>query len=1089
MADSWIGPAQFGTPTGRAHVTGGGTPAGTNGFKFDLTGLTDLQKQLKIIISQFDELDGKIRGVNGGLGGMGRVSGAGGANLTTAAVTAINPASGRTAASTATFGGQSGGGNVMGPGAASSSQQGPGGPLNTSAMFGGRSMAYLAGGEIMAQAGGWVNSKMAAIGAGGVPGQLAAAQMATINGGTTFGNISAFGGVLTSGQPDQAQAMNMMLQNNFLSTLPTHGKNWNNFKGFLNAATKLGGMSATASMQLAQNLTSNQALQTFQNMAGGRAGLMTRNAQGQLQINSAENAFRSTLQAAIPGALGLSGKRLTNRITGAATNDWQSIAQTLQQRFNLSPSEVALFHEVAMKGGNVPTATGGPINQTKAAALIEKTTAQTNLQNSLMQTTSGVQNALLKVQGALNQFARFLNMKFPLVSQAGALGASIGGTALGLGGNYMMAKTLMRGFGRGGIGGAGGGITGEGLGAGGGLLGGAGEGMGGAALGGMGMLGAVAAGAGIPLIGASILNHYFGGHGNISAALAQKAGGLKKVITGLQGEGFNTSQSQIQSMYANYNSTVGDPVGTSGMQPNLAHGLTAMQAANPKIKINSGYRTQTQQAALYAMKGGHGVARPGHSPHQLGKAADIGPPSQFGWISANASKYGLAADRSEPWHVQAMGDPNTASSITGSQVVAGAQTQLGVNYVYGGETAGKAMDCSGLVQYVYGQLGISLPRTTYQQVKCGSPVAGLAKAQPGDLIFYAGSDGTASNPGHVAIYIGGGNQIAAPHTGTKVQVQPVQTSAVVAIRRIVGGGAGKGVVAAAQGAVGMSSNDSSNHGTGSTATPASSPSGLTNTFISSLSGSWLSGGMGGGGTGGSSTVMSSAGGSVGGSTTTATTGSTAIVGGAGGSISSPTGFSKAILAGLGLAATAADVGSLNAWQQQEGQWGAKGVYNAMQMHDPLNTNLPEKGGHSLNGTWFYPDWATGVAATVATIKQGNMANIYKALQANDNLASFSAAAESTPWAASAYGGRSWSAGSGVYAVGDPVGGFSPMSGSSGGGAAGPVSAMRAGNGGRGVSVNIGPIYVQGTQADAQNIANMVSSAIKGNKDIQMVAGQ
>ena len=51
------------------------------------------------------------------------------------------------------------------------------------------------------------------------------------------------------------------------------------------------------------------------------------------------------------------------------------------------------------------------------------------------------------------------------------------------------------------------------------------------------------------------------------------------------------------------------------------------------------------------------------------------------------------------------------------------------------------------------------------------PVDSLADAQPGDLVFFAGSDGSASSPGHVGIYIGNGEMIDAPHTGTSVQVQ------------------------------------------------------------------------------------------------------------------------------------------------------------------------------------------------------------------------------------------------------------------------------------------------------------------------------
>lgn len=69
----------------------------------------------------------------------------------------------------------------------------------------------------------------------------------------------------------------------------------------------------------------------------------------------------------------------------------------------------------------------------------------------------------------------------------------------------------------------------------------------------------------------------------------------------------------------------------------------------------------------------------------------------------------------------------------------------------------------------------------------GTPVASLAEAQPGDLLFFAGSDGTASSPGHVGIYVGNGQMIDAPHTGTTVQVQPVTADQVVAIRRVLPG--------------------------------------------------------------------------------------------------------------------------------------------------------------------------------------------------------------------------------------------------------------------------------------------------------------
>lgn len=130
-------------------------------------------------------------------------------------------------------------------------------------------------------------------------------------------------------------------------------------------------------------------------------------------------------------------------------------------------------------------------------------------------------------------------------------------------------------------------------------------------------------------------------------------------------------------------------------------------------------------------------------------------------------------------------DGRFGGAVTGSDVVSEAERFVGTPYVWGGESP-TGFDCSGLVQYVYGQLGVTVPRTSEEQATAGTPVAGLATAKPGDLVFFAGSDGTAASPGHVGIYVGDGMMIDAPYTGTDVQVQPVGAAGdVVAIRRIV----------------------------------------------------------------------------------------------------------------------------------------------------------------------------------------------------------------------------------------------------------------------------------------------------------------
>lgn len=107
----------------------------------------------------------------------------------------------------------------------------------------------------------------------------------------------------------------------------------------------------------------------------------------------------------------------------------------------------------------------------------------------------------------------------------------------------------------------------------------------------------------------------------------------------------------------------------------------------------------------------------------------------------------------------------------GNAVVSIASRYIGVPYLSGGTTP-DGFDCSGFTQYVYAQVGISLPRSSSAQRYAGTVVS-RADAQPGDLIW---------SPGHVAIYAGNGMQIDAPRPGKTIQLRSIWQSSPTFIR-------------------------------------------------------------------------------------------------------------------------------------------------------------------------------------------------------------------------------------------------------------------------------------------------------------------
>ncbi|WP_419667230.1 NlpC/P60 family protein [Streptomyces sp. 2-1] len=111
------------------------------------------------------------------------------------------------------------------------------------------------------------------------------------------------------------------------------------------------------------------------------------------------------------------------------------------------------------------------------------------------------------------------------------------------------------------------------------------------------------------------------------------------------------------------------------------------------------------------------------------------------------------------------GSGSTASTAKADKALAFARAQIGKPYVWGASGPG-SYDCSGLTQAAWKAAGVTLPRTTWDQVKAGTTVS-VNSAQPGDLVFFY------DDISHVGIYIGDGMMIHAPKPGAYVREESI----------------------------------------------------------------------------------------------------------------------------------------------------------------------------------------------------------------------------------------------------------------------------------------------------------------------------
>ena len=210
-----------------------------------------------------------------------------------------------------------------------------------------------------------------------------------------------------------------------------------------------------------------------------------------------------------------------------------------------------------------------------------------------------------------------------------------------------------------------------------------------------------------------------------------------------------------------------------------AERIAAEQAAAEAAENEQGYTEDDGNEENYGEDYNEDGDSSDYNGDYSGETSEAGEAGDSGYAGED---YGNSEESDDSGYTGSETTTDTASSTTtsscsgGSSVVDYAKQFVGNPYVWGGTSLTSGADCSGFVQSVYNNFGVSLPRTSYEQQNAGREVS-YSEAQPGDLICYGG---------HVAIYMGNGKIVHASNSRDGIKVSDnAAYRTILSVRRLV----------------------------------------------------------------------------------------------------------------------------------------------------------------------------------------------------------------------------------------------------------------------------------------------------------------